>query len=159
MIISQSTLFYIFLINGFIIGILFDSFRVLRRSFKTGIIITSIEDILFWLMTGGIILYSIFFYNNGIIRGYMFLGIFLGFIFYLLILSKFYIKINTIIISFLKKSVLKLIKIFYYPLKIINNFFKRTVFRGVSFIFINIRDFNKNFYKNNKLKEGFLKKM
>ncbi|MFR8104706.1 MAG: spore cortex biosynthesis protein YabQ [Clostridia bacterium] len=61
---NQAYLFSIFVINGIIIGILFDIFRVLRRSFKTSDIITYIEDFIFWLLTGGLLLYSIFSFNN-----------------------------------------------------------------------------------------------
>ncbi len=50
-ILNQSYVFIIFIINGLIIGILFDLFRILRKSFKTTNTITYIEDILFWLLT------------------------------------------------------------------------------------------------------------
>ena len=37
---NQAYLFLIFSLNGFIIGVLFDFFRILRKSFKTKDIIT-----------------------------------------------------------------------------------------------------------------------
>ena len=82
MIINQGYLFLIFIINGIIIGLLFDFFRILRKSFKTKDTITYIEDILFWILTGVVILYSIFTFNNGEIRLFMFLAIILGIILY-----------------------------------------------------------------------------
>ena len=57
-------IFFIFILLGFIIGILFDVFRVLRRSFKTKDLITYLQDILFWLITGALILYATFKFNN-----------------------------------------------------------------------------------------------
>lgn len=51
MINNQANLFLIFTINGVIIGLLFDFFRILRRSFNTKDFVTYIEDILFWLLT------------------------------------------------------------------------------------------------------------
>lgn len=51
MISNQANIFLIFTINGVIIGLLFDFFRILRRSFNTKDIITYIEDILFWILT------------------------------------------------------------------------------------------------------------
>ena len=68
MVTNQAYLFCIFIINGIIIGILFDFFRILRKTFKTSDLITYIEDSLFWILTGIIILYSIFVFNNGEIR-------------------------------------------------------------------------------------------
>ena len=156
MVYSQVFLFLIFLINGSIIGILFDLFRILRKSFKTGIIITAIEDILFWILTGIIILYCIFTFNNGVIRGYMFIGIFLGITFYILTLSRYFVKINTIIIKFIKNIISKVLKIMCIPFKIIIRF--------ISYIrlFLNkklhLKKFAK-FAKKTNIKEGFSEKV
>ena len=65
MIINQANLFLIFTINGILIGLLFDIFRILRKSFKTSDIITYCEDLLFWILTGLLLLYSIFTFNAG----------------------------------------------------------------------------------------------
>ena len=65
MITNQAYLFLIFVINGLLIGLLFDFFRILRLSFKTRDFVTYIEDIIFWIITGIIVLYSIFIFNNG----------------------------------------------------------------------------------------------
>lgn len=48
---NQANLFLIFTINGVIIGLLFDFFRILRKSFNTKDFVTYIEDILFWILT------------------------------------------------------------------------------------------------------------
>lgn len=61
---DQATLFLIFIVNGFLIGLLFDFFRIFRKSFKTSDFIIYLEDILFWIIAGSIIVYSIFFFNN-----------------------------------------------------------------------------------------------
>lgn len=61
---NQAYTFIIFIINGIIIGFLFDCFRIIRKSFKTSDIITYIEDILFWIIAGITTLYFIFIYNN-----------------------------------------------------------------------------------------------
>ena len=60
MILNQANLFLIFTINGILIGLLFDIFRILRKSFKTSDIITYTEDLIFWILTGLLLLYSIF---------------------------------------------------------------------------------------------------
>ena len=83
MINTQLYLFLIFILNGLIIGLLFDFFRILRKAIKTSDLITCIEDVVFWILTGYLVLYSIFKYNNGELRFYLFLGITLGIIFYL----------------------------------------------------------------------------
>ena len=88
MVANQANLFLIFTINGIVIGILFDIFRILRKSFKTSDIVTYMQDILFWILTGFILLYSIFTFSNGEVRFYMFLGVFLGCLIYMILFMK-----------------------------------------------------------------------
>lgn len=102
MISNQAYLFLIFTLDGFIIGLVFDFFRILRKSFKTSNLVTYIEDIVFWILTGFLILYSIFTFNNGEIRFFMFFGIAIGIVLYMLMLSNYLIKINISIIKTIK---------------------------------------------------------
>ena len=150
MVTDQALLFLIFIINGIIIGLLFDFFRILRRSFKTKDFITYIEDILFWVLTGLLLLYSIFTFNNGEIRLYMFIGAILGCIIYMLSISNFIVKINTKIIISLKNTLSKIINIIFIPFKFIIKFFRNILKKPISFIFINISQTIKNLFKNSK---------
>ena len=100
---NQAYLFLVFTLTGFIIGALFDVFRILRKSFKTSDFITYLEDILFWVLTGFLIIYNIWYFNDGEIRLFMFLGLIMGILIYLLLLSKFFIILMTFIIDIIKK--------------------------------------------------------
>ena len=88
--------------------------RILRKSFKTKDIITYIEDILFWIITGLILLYSIFTFNNGEVRLFMFLGLGFGLIFYMLTFSKMIIAIFVFLLTAIKKTIHQIIKICYH---------------------------------------------
>lgn len=131
MIENQSYLFLVYTINGIFIGILFDIFRVLRKSFKTNDITTYFEDILFWILTGLSLLYSIFTFSNGEIRLYMFLGVFLGWLTYMMLISKYFIKINVKIVVFFKKIFEIIFSIILIPVKFL--------FKPIRFITINIK--------------------
>lgn len=131
---NEIYIFIAFILNGFLIGIIFDCFRILRKSFKTPDIVTYIEDVLFGITTGLIVLYSIFKFNNGELRLYLFLGIFIGILLYLLIFSKIFMKISIHLILFLKKIINFIIII---PLKNIYKFFKKVFIKPVIFICIN----------------------
>lgn len=100
---NQAYLFLVFSMTGIAIGILFDFFRILRRTIKTSNIITYIEDVLFWILTGLLILYNIWYFNNGEIRIYMFLGIILGVLIYMSTLSNILIKIFSKILQIIIK--------------------------------------------------------
>lgn len=148
MITNQAYLFLIFIANGIIIGILFDFFRILRRSFKTGDIITYLEDFIFWILTGIVILYSVFVFNNGEIRLYLFFGIAIGIISYMLIASTYVIKINVAIINFLKKILGRLFNFLSIPFKIVYKLLRKIFFKSISFIIINLRKNSTNLFKN-----------
>lgn len=149
---NQTYLFIVFILNGFLIGILFDIFRILRKSFKTSDFVTSIEDIIFWILSAFIVLYSVFKFNNGRLRAFIFVGIAFGVLIYILAFSKIFIKINLYIINFVKK-------IFHYLVIVPALFiFKilKIIFKPTSFIIINIRKSLSNF--KSKLKNLFNKK-
>lgn len=150
MVTNQAYLFLIFTINGIIIGLLFDIFRILRRSFKTSDIITYMQDVLFWILTGFILLYSIFIFSNGEIRFYMFLAVFLGSLIYMLIFSKYFIEINVKIILIFKNVIGKILAIIIFPIKIIMKFMKKIFFKPIKFITINIKNTKVNCQKKIK---------
>ncbi len=135
MVTNQAYLFLIFIINGILIGLLFDVFRISRKVIKTSNFVTYVEDIIFWILTGATILYSIFVFNNGELRLYMFLGIILGTIIYMLFISSYIIKINIKIINIFKK----IIKIILTPFIFVVNLFRRIFKKPITFLFINTR--------------------
>lgn len=97
---NQAYLFLVFSLTGVAIGILFDFFRILRRSIKTSNLVTYIQDILFWILTGIIVLYSIWYFNNGELRIFVFLGLIIGILIYMTTLSSIIVKIFTKILVF-----------------------------------------------------------
>ena len=117
MITNQAYLFLIFIIDGIIIGLLFDFFRILRKTIKTSDIITYIQDALFWILTGIIILYTTFTFNDGEIRIYMFIAILLGVICYITLISSYIIKINVKIVNIIKNIIIKIFSTIIVPFK------------------------------------------
>lgn len=141
MVTNQIYLFFIFVLDGILIGLLFDFFRISRKVFNTNDVVTYIEDFLFWILAGIIMLYSIFMFNNGELRLYMFLGIILGAFIYLLFISSYVIKINVKIINFLKK----IFGILIIPFKFIYNLLHKVLLKPITFLFINVRKSFTNF--------------
>ena len=117
----------IFVITGISIGLLFDMFRILRKSFHTADWITYIQDILFWILAGSIMLFSIFTFNHGEIRSYVFIGVLIGVVIYILALSKFFVKSSVAIILFFKK-------ILSYPIHLIEKIVKVIIINPILFI-------------------------
>lgn len=154
---NQAYIFLIFIINGLLIGILFDIFRILRKSFKTSDFITYMQDILFWTIAGFLIIFSIYKFNSGEIRIFIFLGLLVGIIFYLLTISKYFITINVKIITFISKVIEK---IFIYPIKFILRTINKIIIRPISgFSYKTCQIFNKKIKKIVKNKNKFKKKV
>ena len=120
--IEQLYSFFIFTILGLLIGVIFDIFRILRKTFKTTDIVTYIEDILFWFLTGILTLAFIFKFNNGELRFYIFIGISIGSIIYMLFISNFFIKINVYILNIIKTFIYKIIYFYIMVKKIFQIF-------------------------------------
>lgn len=149
---AQLYTFFNFILTGVIIGILFDIFRILRKSFKTLDIITYIQDFIFLILTGIIMLYSIFTFNNGEIRGYVIIGVFLGIMIYILLLSKYFITIMVKFINLIKKVV-------YYPLHLLSSFIIKNIckpIRNISYqIFLKLPKINLKKKKSDNLSDKF----
>lgn len=146
---NQAYLFIVFTIVGIIIGVLFDIFRILRKTFKTNDIVTNLEDVIFWIITGIIIVYTMYVFCDGELRFFMILGIIMGTIMYLITLSKYVIKISIFIINIIEK-------ILIIPIKLLKIILKKLIFKPITFICINFR---KNMTKKVKKHRGiFIKK-
>lgn len=100
---SQEQVFILFFLVGIIIGIIFDFFRVIRKIFRVADYITFIQDIIFFILAGTIIISSIIIINGGEIRFYLFLAIFFGMLIYFLTISNLYVIIFYEIVNLCKK--------------------------------------------------------
>lgn len=137
--INQLHSFSIFFLVGMIIAILFDIFRILRKSFKTSDFVTYIEDIIFWILTGGILLYSIFTFNHGELRSYLFIAMAFGIVFYILLISKFFIKINVKIVNTIKNVILSFLHLILKPILGIFRLIRKLL-SPITFLFINFKN-------------------
>ena len=140
MAINQAYLFLIFTLNGIFIGILFDFFRILRKSFKTINLITNVEDIIFWILTGLSIIYCMYNFSDGSLRLFMFLGLGIGLTIYILTLSDFIIKTVVKVISIIKKFIITIISIITFPFKAIFKLIRKILFRPIYLFFIKIQN-------------------
>lgn len=120
---SQEQTFILFFILGVIISIIFDFFRALRKNFKTSDKMTLLQDIIFTVFSGLLIIYSIIKLNGGEVRFYLFLGISFGIIIYSLTIEKMCVIILNIFVKICKK----ILEIPYFCYKIILNKLKTNI--------------------------------
>ena len=137
----------IFAMTGIVIGVLFDIFRVIRKSFKTPDFVTYIEDIIFWILAGIILLFTIFTFNNGEIRVYIFIGLILGLCLYILTLSKHFIKINVTMLQFVKK-------ILYTPILAVLKFITKFIINPTTYLIEKLKENTTKWIKKPVQKTG-----
>ncbi len=148
-VLQQGYLFFVYIVSGILIGILFDIFRVLRKTFKTPDIITYIEDALFWILTGIFLLFILFKFSSGEIRIYNILGLIIGATLYILTISKYFMQISVKIAKFVKNIISKIIKVLVLPVKFLLKVLRK-IFKPFTFFVINIRKIFINFNKKVK---------
>ena len=152
MALNQIVLFVIFFFNGFLIGFIFDFFRILRKAFKTKDFITYIEDAIFGIITGIFLIFIIFIFNNGELRFYIFLALLLGNVLYLSTISKYFIKINVKIITTLKNTIIKIFMIITFPIRKLLYLFKKYILSLILKPFKILTINAKNVFKTKKIK-------
>ena len=135
---NESTIFLIFIVVGIIISMIFDLFRAIRKVYRTGTLATDVQDIIFWMISGLIMIYSVFVFNYGQIRGYVLLGIGLGSFVYFLTISKFFVIIFTKLINFVAFLIGTIL---LKPIKIV----VKLVRKPFTFICINLQNSRKKF--------------
>lgn len=105
---------FVMMICGFLFALAYDLIRLFRRVIPHTELHTAAEDILFWLFGAVIFELLIFWLNSGQIRAFMFLGVFIGAMIYLTVISAFFLKLSTLVIEY----TFKIIYLLLYPLRV-----------------------------------------
>lgn len=119
MIVSVENEAYIFIamfIVGCCGGFLFDIFKMLRM-LEFGKAWIFATDFIFWISATGMFIFSVMYFNDGQMRWYEFVGIFLGICLYFLLLSKYVIKFFVSISKIIYKIFEFILKILLTPLR------------------------------------------
>ncbi|WP_024832391.1 spore cortex biosynthesis protein YabQ [Ruminiclostridium josui] len=119
LIVEQVYIFFYAVLAGGVLAFLYDILRIKRRAIKTNVIILSVEDIIFWLLSAIIVFLTVYNSNDGQMRGFIFIGNILGVILYLSLFSKFVIASSMMVINFIKRIVLFIWRVVTYPFKLI----------------------------------------
>lgn len=115
----QAYYFFISIAAGLILGLMFDTYRIIRGfdSPKKGIII--ISDLFFWVLAS-VLIFTFFLYaSDGYLRYNTFIGMILGILIYAVFLSRLIIKTLRWITFYIIKLLRILIFLAFYPIKLI----------------------------------------
>ena len=106
MTVTKELIFFLyFILEGVVGGVLLDLLRVLRRNRKVNDFIVYLEDFVYWLVIGGMVIWLSYTLDMGTIRMYMILGLFLGMLIYFLTLTKVMYKVFDLVCRYLLRLI------------------------------------------------------
>lgn len=91
---SEAVFFGASLLCGLGLAFVYDFFRICRRLFPHGNIWIGIEDACYWIFCTVSVFLLLYRENDGMMRAFCFIGIALGSTLYVLLLSRFVLKIS-----------------------------------------------------------------
>lgn len=100
---------------GLFMGIIFDFYRTVRRFSKPKGILSYLEDLIFWVIIGVIFFGLLVNTTDGILRGFIFIGVFLGILLYMTLLSKHILSLFVTIFKLILKVFNEIIRIIKKP--------------------------------------------
>lgn len=113
----QFFLLFLSFLLGIFIAFFYDIFRALRRTIYHSIKLVAIEDLFFWIFCSFFIFFLLYYYNDGNIRSYTILGIFLGILFYIFICTSYTMVLLLSFFRILRIIMKKLLFFLHLPAK------------------------------------------
>ena len=100
---NEAIFFGISILCGVGLVFVYDLFRIFRRILPHGNIWIGIEDVCYWIFSAVIVFLLLYQKNDGMMRFFAFLGMILGGGFYVLILSRFVVKVCVTVLGSILK--------------------------------------------------------
>lgn len=100
---TQIRTFLFIVITGIVLGILFDTYRVLRRRFRPPWLVTSLTDLLYCLLASAIAFTALLASNWGELRFYVYIALLVGIIAYYRLVSQYVMKFIMVLLLLITK--------------------------------------------------------
>ena len=131
-VLNQAVVFFLVLVWGNFVGLIFDCYRILRQIWRPGLWGTSLGDLFFWLLVTSLTYFFLMLLNWGEVRFYVFLGIGIGLMIYLKLFSLSVRRFLQKVIFYSKVLCLNLSRMLSKPVRVflkIGRYLKKGVFR------------------------------
>lgn len=116
---DEMRLFIHAILTGVILSVIYDGFRILRRVKKHGWLWIAIEDFFYWMGCALYIFNVLMRDNNGVIRWFFIIGIFLGTGIYELTISHYIVAILSKVTGVLAGLVRKVLAVLWTPFRLL----------------------------------------
>lgn len=116
-IVQELTFFAHSVLMGLAITFVYDWIHVLRRLMKHGAVMTSLEDLFFWLACGIAVFYMLYRENDGTLRWFAVLGATMGMFLYKLVVRDGFVNIMSTCLHKIMWFLSRVLQIMLKPLK------------------------------------------
>lgn len=114
---GQGLLFLTTVAAGFVIGFVYDIFRIVRKTVPHSHLMVQAEDLLYWVAVSLMMFYFMLHRNYGEIRIFSIAGAALGMILYFYSVSVIVMKVSVAVIGFIQKVILTAVRILLTPVR------------------------------------------
>ena len=126
-IVREVTFFLHSVLMGLIITFAYDWILILRKLFRHGRFLTSVEDLVYWFACGIGVFYMLYRENSGVLRWFAVVGAALGMLFYKAVFKNRFVYIMSTCIHKIMWFIFRLIQIVLKPIKCLFSAVRRFV--------------------------------
>lgn len=144
---NQAYVFLCTVLGGAVIAFIYDLFRIRRKAMKTSVVFIYIEDFVYWILVALVMFGTVFYSNDGELRGYIFLGSIIGVVLYILLLSKIVVNSAMQIIRIVCRILIAIWRVLTYPFRLIYRILRvpcRFVYKFIKKLFTRARHAARN---------------
>lgn len=116
---SQLFAFGVTVCGGLFLGLLFDIYRALRGVIRPKKFITHLGDLMFWIICTVLIFVILLLGNWGEVRAYVFIGLVLGTLLYIKMLSTTVMRVILVLIKVVRTIKLEIVKLVLFLYRVI----------------------------------------
>ena len=105
---DEMELFLVCALLGALLALVYDGVRILRLLFGHWDWLVDVEDLVYWIFTAWLVFQTLFYYNQGLLRGYAFFGMFIGVILYSVTVSQLLLRLVNHLLPYWNKMKMQL---------------------------------------------------
>ncbi len=145
---NEVNVFLLCILIGLLSGVIYDVFKIIRKSFKHKYFIIQIEDIMYWIIVTFMSFLILLHKNNGDIRMYGIIGWFIGYVINETLISKWTVKTGVKVVNYIIVFIKQFVKITIFPIRVLLKIFNRPL------KFVTKKGKNKVYTTKNMLKKN-----
>lgn len=134
-IIVELQFFLVSILWGSLIIVFYDCLRIIRKVIKHKEFFIALEDVLYWVISSLLIFNMMHKQNNGIIRTFSIIAMFIGMLLYHKLFSELFVELVSFIIIKIKRLIFKVLTYLMKPLSWLRGVFNKTIGKTIRKIF------------------------